>query len=162
MNKFTILISMLFLSMGSIAQPFLGVKMNNSGGGLQAGYQAQFDRENLSISGNSILFTVGMNASFLNAEKPKTYYLTAGYVYAFADKDAFTITANAGPAIHRYKDFSEYDNIEKGQGTITAVQDLSMMYNIEIGKDWHIGRLFINATYSKKILFGVGLKAFLR
>ena len=150
--------SIVLSAINATAQPFIGMQVNSIGAGLHAGYQSHINSDDEGISGEAILFTIGMNHTLLSSTNPSLYYSTIGYVYSFGgNQEAFNISTSAGIALQTYKDFTQYD---LGTGPINSVKEIKPYYNIELGKDWYKGRLYINAGYSKTIFFGIGIKAF--
>jgi len=141
------------------AQPFAGIQINNLGGGLHAGYQKKLDSSARSISGNAVLFTTGMNHPVIKALNPSLYYFTIGYAYAFSKRNAFNLTVSAGPTFQKYTGYES--NIHLMEASMTSIQKIGFINNLEIGKDWHKGRCFFQIGYSSRVFYGVGIKSFL-
>lgn len=144
--------------MNSTAQVFLGVQANNLGIGFHTGYQLRFNTAENTISEDALLFTIGTNHPMVNSQKPSLYYSTIGLMFANSNRDAFNITLSTGASFGTSKNFNKYDINPNGH--IDNVNKFYSNYNIELGKDWYLGRVYINASYSKFWFFGIGIKGF--
>ena len=145
-NIVTAMLLLFFYS--GFAQPFAGIQINSFGTGLHAGYQKKLDSSIKSISCNSILFTAGMNQAFQNAKNPSLYYVTIGYLYSFSKKNAYNILVTAGPAYQHFRAYENYNHAVSA--SMIVVQKICPVYIVEIGKDWHKGRCFMQSGFCGK------------
>jgi hypothetical protein len=135
-------------AIAAVAQPFLGLALNDKGGTVQLGVLA-----------NGIDITAAYKTPFTKNDVAKIASLSIGkqLLLSHKEEDNYTITASFGFANYRVKDFTKYD---AGSDDITQVNELHPMYGLEVGKDSYMGRVFISASYCKGMTYGIGIKMF--
>ena len=151
---------LLLISMNIKAQVFVGMQMNTIGCGLHGGYQLPVSATDKSTSANSVLFNAGVNTSLKKSYVPRVIYATVGYLTSISKTKALTLSFSAGPSYQTYEDFAAYD--ESHDWKISRVKKFAMFYTSEFAKDMHIGRLFVNVSYAYKMVYGVGVRAFIQ
>ena len=142
MKKLLIYLSVSLISIISYSQAFIGVQINSMGAGL-----------NLGIEVNNVSVIAGYNMPFLKATMPGLYYLETGYTYKFTEQEPFSVSMYAGAAAAQSKIILK-DNTTLDNNRVVPI------VNLEIGKDWNTGRLFVTCGYATKLYYGVGIKAF--
>ena len=96
---------------------------------------------------------------FMSNVIPSCLSLTVGKEILITrnEEDNFSITPFVGFGSLNRKDFSKYDATDK----IIEVSEIKTMYGLEIGKDFHAGRIFLSANKCGIMSFTFGLKTFL-
>ena len=115
---------------------------------------------NAGILADGIQIEASYRTPFLSNEKPTVMSLTIGREILLSnyEEDNFSVTPFIGGASLKYKDFSEYNYPPY---KIISISEIKPMYGIELGKDWHVGRLFVSANHCGSISYTVGIKTFL-
>lgn len=144
MKKSLTILLIMAASIKGYTQAFVGIHGNSLGVGVHAG-----------VESNCIAFTAGFNNPLLSSTTPRLFYSTVGYVYKFSEDDPFSVSLHAGVA------YSKAKVVSKDYGTVLPVNKFVGMGNIEVGKQWHTGVLFVNAGYTGKLYYGLGIKCFL-
>lgn len=138
----------------SNAQPFLSFSTTTNGIGLLVGFLEPQ---------SGIEIATGYNMPLLSATKPHLFIIQAGkrILLTQNEEDNFTLTPTIGYADYSLKDLSNYDG-KSGKSNIDKVKAIKAMVGLELGKDWYLGRLFINANYCGTTFYGIGLRAFIK
>lgn len=141
-------------AIASPAQPFLSIAATSKGAGFSIGYLA---------SQSGIELNAGYNVHPTSEDVPALFNLSVGkrMLLSHQEKDNFSITPSIGYAAYSVKDFTEFYKDEMS-GEILQVKAVKPIYSLELGKDWHLGRVFVNANYCDKAFFGIGLRAFIK
>lgn len=140
---------LLLLYIAAAAQPFVGIAGTDKGAAMQIGY----------LDAGGLQFSLGykmplLASSYLPDEKiEKTnaslVHVSVGYqiLLSHKEEDNYSLTPAIGYAMVKYK---------------TLEYAPAAHYSLELGKDAHLGRFFLGASYSKQLYFSLGIKAFLR
>lgn len=144
----------LFTVIAAKAQPFASFTTNTKNVGLSIGYLEEQ---------SGIEVSTGYHVPVLRTDRPWIFDLSLGkrILLSQNEKDNFSITPSIGYAQYSIKDFSAYDN-EKEGGDIKQIKEIRPVYKLELGKDWHLGRLYISANYCKSPFLGIGIRAFIK
>ncbi|CAN5376017.1 hypothetical protein BH11BAC3_BH11BAC3_19060 [soil metagenome] len=136
------------------AQPFLSFSTTTNGIGLSAGFLEPQ---------SGIEIATGYNMPVLSATKPHLFIMQAGkrILLTQNEEDNFTITPTIGYANYTMKDLSNYYGKE-ATGTREKIKQIKAIVGLELGKDWYLGRLFINANYCGTAFYGLGIRAFIK
>lgn len=128
---------------------YLGVSATTKGAALHAGIVAN----GIEIAGTyKTPLWSNVTPSVLSLSFGKQILLTNN------DIDNWTVTPSIGFASLKYQDFSDYDS--RPNGHIIEVSEIKAIYNLEVAKDFYMGRIFISATHCGTTYFSFGLKAF--
>jgi len=151
--KHLFLMMSLFIAFSLKAQPFLSMTGTTKGVGFSIGF---LDQQ------SGIEFSSGYHVPVLRADLPWLFNISVGkrILLSHKEEDNFTITPSIGYADYSVKDFSQYE--EEGEHPIVKIKEIRAIYKIELGKDWHLGRVYITANYCKNVFWGVGLRAFIK
>ena len=71
--------------------------------------------------------------------------------------DNYCLTPSIGIGYYKRQDFKDYDN----GGDIIYIAEAKPIFNLELSKDWYMGRLFVSASYCSGIYGSFGMKCFL-
>lgn len=167
--KFITTLLALLLTSSAITQPFFDIQMTNIGAGLNAGLQLS-NPEN-GISSNAVLFKLGMSHPLRNAENPTIYFIAVGYNYSFGDEYAFAVSLYAGGAKTNYNRNYEEGYVQTPGGPdpgplpepvegIEKVSTTAAYLNLELGKHWGTGKVFITTGYCVKPFYGIGIRTY--
>ena len=134
------------------AQPFLGLGITNKGANFQAGALVK-----------GFELTGAYRLPLTSNETAKIASLSIGkqILLSHNEQDNYSITPSLGYANCRYQDFEAYNADPTGRTGITQVNEFKPIYGIEIGKDSHLGRVYLSANYCGAAYFGAGIKMFL-
>ena len=146
---------MILFGLSSIqAQPFLSISATTKGAGFSIGYL---------LEQPGIELNAGYNVDPVKEAVPAIFNLSVGkrILLSHKEKDNFSLTPSIGYAAYSVKDFTEFYKDEVS-GEILQVNTVKPIYGLELGKDWHLGRVYINANYCNAPFFGVGLRAFIK
>lgn len=148
------LVMILFTVISLQAQPFLSVAATTKGEGLSIGYLEPH---------SGIELSTGYNVHLYREDVPAIFNLSLGKrtLLSHQDKDNFTITPSIGYAVYSVKDFTNFEKDEV-HGEIIQIRLIRPIYGLELGKDWYLGRLYINANYCNKSFFGIGMRVFIK
>lgn len=136
--KKLITLAMLIISINCFAQVNVEIGANNNGVRMGIGFVQEETGAGLSLT---------HNAPMISTEKANVTTLSA--LYEWRNEIGFNITGLIGVALHSYNDAGKY----LGNSNKTTLS-----YGIELGKDWHKGRLFVSCAYSGLIYVGGGMK----
>ena len=127
--------------------PYLGISLNSNGVGLNVGAKE-----------NKAVLEAGLNKPLTRSDVATLIYSKVGVELNLTGKeqDNLTLTPFIGVSGYFVDDFSKYDN----DGSITRIKTVKPYYSLELGKDWFMGRLFINGGYCGNAFFGAGMKIF--
>ncbi len=136
------------------AQPYLSFSTTTNGIGLSVGFLEPQ---------SGIEVSTGYNMPVLSATKAHLFIFSAGkrILLTQHEEDNFTFTPSLGYANYTMKDLSN-DQKKGSTGAIKDVKGIKAIIGFELGKDWYLGRLFINANYCGKAFYGVGIRAFIK
>lgn len=139
----------LILSLNVNAQPFAGIEAGTKGAGINIGYL-----------GNNIEVKAGTNLSLYRATTPALFYASLGYQINLTNQDAdnWSLTPSIGYSYSKHEDFTEWNN----GGEIIKVENFTPKYTLELGKDKHIGRIYINANYAGYSFYNIGIRAYIK
>lgn len=145
--KKLLLCLLLFASINLVAQPYLSLQATDIGAGLHVGYLK-----------SGIEISAGYNVPFLKTVNPQIFDLSLGKQFLITNyvQDNLTLTLSPGIAYTTKKDFTEYNKC----GEIITQSGFNPIFKTELGKDFNIGRLFINANYCTGFYFGLGMRVF--
>jgi len=130
------------------SQPFFGLSAGNGGITYQAGALAE-----------SIEITAAYKMPLSKNDRPSVLSISVGKQILLTnnESDNYSITPTIGFANYRVKDFTKYD---QGSDEIIQVSEFKPVFGLEVGKDSHMGRVFISANYCKVAWFSIGIKVF--
>lgn len=128
-------------------QPYIGIGFYTNGIGL-----------NLGAVENNVCYEVGLHKPLVYNDVPTLIYGKVGYEINLSgkEKDNFTITPSLGISSYMVNDYVNYEH----DGSVIKVKSIKSYYSLELGKDWFMGRLFINGGYCGNAFFGAGMKIF--
>lgn len=132
---------LILMATKSIAQPYIGLNVSTHGVGAETGF----------ITAKGLQMALGGSVPLIKSDVPRILYLTAGQKINVGE---YNVTPSAGIGYYSVKDFSEYD---KG-GSVITLSGYKPFYNLELGRDWYKGRLFVFSNYGYKFSAGVGIK----
>lgn len=146
------LLVILFSSLIINAQPFLSIAATSKGAGLSVGYLD--DRTGTE-------FSAGYNTHFIKADVPALFYFCLGKKMVLSPDEInnYSLTTSIGYAFYSAKDFSNY---EKDYGAVIQVKKTKPWFGLELGKDSHLGRLYLCANYCSNTFYGAGLRVFIK
>ena len=149
MKKINLLTAMLIISLASVAQPFIGLEAGSKGAGV-----------NIGIVGNNLEFKVAYNRSLYKASTPALTYAHIGYQINLTgnETDNLSLTPAIGYAYRSYEDFTQWNQ----GGEIIKVTEFKPKYSLELGKDKHIGRVYISANYAGYVFYNIGIRAYFK
>ncbi len=152
--KILFCVMILATAITSPAQPYLSIAATSKGAGFSIGYLA---------SEPGIEINAGYNVHPTREDVPALFNLSVGkrILLSNKEKDNFSITPTIGYASYSVKDFSSFYKDEV-DGEIKQVNAVKPIYTLELGKDWYLGRVYINANYCDKPFFGIGMRAFIK
>ena len=141
---------LLIVSMTGYSQGYVSI------GGTNAGIQV-----GVGILANNLDIQLKYQLPLISLEIPKILSFNVGYRILLSSNeiDNFSITPSVGYAYLRSKDFSLY-NTSPTLDKILVIEEFKPMYNVEIGKDWHMGRLSFTYTYCNRSCYGLTIKCF--
>ena len=159
MRKFFIsIILLLIIHCSVLAQPYIGTSVINKGFGATAGILA--DKFDLAFN---------FQRPFTCVMSPTSTSLSLGYMINITndEEDNYTITPSFGivnskfkvivPANTRYDKYEDATPYER----LKTIRTGNAYYNIELGKDAYMGRVFIKSTYfTNHLYYGIGMKVF--
>ena len=142
-----ILIISLNVPLQAQKQLYIGGSFMSNGAGLNVG-----------VKKSNAVLEVGYNNPLTRSDVATLVYSKIGVELNLTRKeqDNLTLTPFIGVSGYFLDDFSKYDN----DGSITRIKTVKPYYSLELGKDWYMGRLFVNAGYCGGSFFGVGMKVF--
>lgn len=139
-NKKVMLLFMLILSLNVSAQ-YAGVTVLNKGIGVNVG-----------AFSNKVSMEIGLVFPIMALQNPNVYSLRGGYEIDFGDN--FNFTPVVGAALLKIRTWTFND-------AVIVYKAIKPIYGVELGKDAHIGRGFITATFvGKSAYYGLGMKVF--
>jgi len=130
--------AMLLIWVDCFSQANILIGVNNEGLRLGAGFVQEETGAGIALHHNFPL---------ISSEKPNVTVLSA--LYEWRNEGGWNVTGLIGGAFHSYTNAGKY----LGYNNKTTLS-----YGIEIGKDWHMGRLFISSSYSGVLYIGGGMK----
>ena len=97
-----------------------------------------------------------------NNEAAKITTLTAGYRVLLSRNELnnYSVTPAIGYGLYRIKDFTGYDNDPTGKTGIKQINTNYPAASLNISKDIHIGKLYIQANYCKFFTYGMGFRVY--
>lgn len=148
-KKITLSLLILILSLNVNAQPFAGIEAGTKGAGVNIGYL-----------GNGLEIKAGTNMSLYRATTPALFYASLGYQIKLTnnEEDNWSVLPSAGYTYSSYEDFTAYNN----GGEIIKITEFKPKYSLELGKDKHIGRIYINANYAGYTFYNIGIRAYIK
>ena len=129
-----LLTAAIILSIKAKAQPFVQIGVTNNGAKYGAGYIG----EGIGVVGS---FSFPLTSS----EIPQS--LTAQLLYQIGDEK--NITFLAGVSSNKYTESGKYQGYKNSYKPALG---------IELGRDWHIGRLFVSGSWNGIVNVGGGMK----
>lgn len=130
--------AMLLIGINCFAQPNVEIGVNNEGVRLGIGFVQEETGAGLSLTHNTPLVS-----------NEKACVTTLSALYEWRSERGFNATGLIGGAFHNYNDAGKY---------LGDANKTTLSYGIELGKDWHMGRLFISGAYSGLVYVGGGMK----
>ena len=145
---------LLAIAITSLAQPFLSIAATSKGAGFSIGYLA---------SQSGIELNAGYNVHPFTEDVPTLFNLSVGKHILLSNKENnnFNLTPSIGYAAYSVKDLTEFYK-DEAAGEIIQLKATKAIYSLELGKDWHLGRVYVNANYCDKAFFGIGMRAFIK
>lgn len=136
----------ILITVNTYSQPFASFEGTTKGFGMTIGTQTM----------DGIQLAIGYNVSIIKADVPDLFFGNVGYNILLTrhDQDNFSLTPTIGAAHSTVKVFDVKDNY-------ITVKGIKPIYGLELGKDWHMGRLFVSANYCGIAYYGIGIKAFI-
>lgn len=136
------------------AQPYLSVTATTKGVGLSAGYLEKR---------SGIELNTGYHVPVIKADLPWIFNISLGtrILISHREKDNFNVTPSIGYAVYSIKDQSAYES-GKETGANMRVRETRAIYGLELGKDLHLGRIYVSARYCDKAFWGIGMRAFIK
>ncbi|MBC7509880.1 MAG: hypothetical protein H7320_14205, partial [Ferruginibacter sp.] len=125
-------------------------------GGTNKGIQAS-----VGVLANNLDFNIKYQLPLVSTEIPKILSFNIGprINLTWYETDNFNITPSLGYAYLRSKDFSLY-NTSPNLDKIILIEEFKPVFNLELGKDWYMGRLAVNYTYCNGNYYGISIKCF--
>lgn len=147
-------VMILFITSSLQAQPFLSISATTKGAGFSIGYL---------LGQPGIELNAGYNVHPTREDVPALFNLSVGkrILLSHQEKDNFTLTPSIGYAAYSVKDFTEFYKDETA-GEIFQLKAAKPIYSLELGKDWYLGRVYVNANYCNAPFFGLGMRAFIK
>lgn len=134
-----LIIPFLLICFTSFGQATIGIQYTTKGFGMDAGYMHR--------SGVQLL--AGYNVSIKTTLVPNLTYVALGYKIG----ENITVTPSVG--------YSHYKVGKYLKEQYTESSSYKIIYNLEVGKDYEPGRVFITANYCGIFYAGVGMRAFI-
>ena len=136
----------ILITVNTYSQPFASFEGTTKGFAMTVGYQ----------NDEGIHMAAGYNVSITKANSADLFYGNVGYNILLTqhDENNFSLTPTIGAAHSIVQVFDAKDNF-------TTVKGIKPIFGLELGKDWHMGRLFLSANYCGKAYYGIGIKAFI-
>lgn len=150
---------MLILNISVYAQPYIGTSVINKGFGATVGV----------IADNRFDVAFNYQQPFICVLSPISTSLSVGYIINITndEEDNYTITPSFGivsskfkiviPANTRYDKYEDATPYER----IKTIRTGNAYYNIELGKDSYMGRVFVKSSYfGNHLYYGIGMRVF--
>jgi len=144
-----IVIGLVIISFPCKSQVYLGISGTNKGTSQTIGW----------LSDIGIDLNVNYKSSLLKADVARILSFNIGKRIELSQNN-FNVTPYIGIANYRNKDFRAYDIDRKNE--VIQINETGLIYRLELGKDWYMGRLYIEGTYCNGFYFGAGIKAFIQ
>lgn len=128
------------------AQAFVGLEAGNKGMGFNIGY-----------SGEALEIKAGNNMSLYRSETPALFYAQLAYKIKITNNEAdnWSLAPGIGYSFQTYEDFTVYNR----GGEILRITSFKPKYSLELGKDKHLGRIYVAANYAGYWFYNIGIRA---
>lgn len=148
-KKITLSLFILILSLNVNAQTFAGVEAGTKGFGFNIGY-----------SGDNLKLKAGTNMSLYRAATPALFFASLGYQIKLTnnEEDNWSVVTSIGYTYSQHEDFKDWNN----GGEIIKVSEFKPKYTLELGKDLHIGRIYVAANYAGYTFYNIGIRAYIK
>lgn len=141
---------LIITTVSGLSQGYVSLGATNKGAQFSAGVLA-----------NNVDINIRYQLPLVSTEIPKILSFNVGHRILLSnyETDNFSITPSIGYAYLKNKDFSLYGTSIEDK--IIVVEQFKPVFNLEIGKDWYMGRLSFNYTYCNDNYYGISFKCFL-
>ena len=150
--KYIINLLLIITTLQGLSQGYVAMGGTNKGIQVSAGVLA-----------NNLDFSIKYQLPLISLEVPKILSFTVGPRINLSryETDNFSITPSVGYAYLSRKDFSLYGTSES-EDKIILIEEFKPVFNMELGKDWYMGRLSFTYTYCNRSYYGIIIKCFLK
>ncbi len=152
MKKLPLLFSFSLLTTAICGQAYIGLSINQRGGGVQVGGLIKKVAD----------VSIGLNTRIAgNAEQPTTFYANAGIRCKAieTDESLLTVTPALGIATTKFTDLSQ-EHIAPAY-KITDIKETKINYSLEVGWQRSIVRWHATVSHSMRTWVSVGGKVFI-
>lgn len=139
--KLLLIYVLLFISINTFSQPFIGLQVSNKGVGAQIGVKIQHD-----------YLLIAIKSPLYNNEVPVIKSFSYGHEFLLSnyEDDNYSVTPFIGIAQYKLKQIDD----------IPEYKRIVPIYTLELAKKYYAGQVFVSGTYCKSTYFSIGIRIF--